>query len=164
MPTPHTFPDEAQFAAYARAIDEDDGPVVMLNLNKFRDVAVYEDGRDAGGASGRETYLKYGMVALEALTSLGAKVLWMTDAIAPVVGCDHDAYDEILAVRAERQQLVTDFLATVTPEQLAEERDNPWSDSDDWHPTVGDCIRVILEEEWAHLRYIRRDLARLQSS
>ncbi|HAN35250.1 MAG TPA: DinB family protein, partial [Acidimicrobiaceae bacterium] len=31
----------------------------------------------------------------------------------------------------------------------------------DWHPTVGDCVRVILEEEWAHLRYVRRDLALL---
>ena len=72
------------------------------------------------------------------------------------------AYDEILAVRAERQQMVTDFLATATPELLAEERDNPWGGGD-WHPSVGDCLRVILEEEWAHLRYIRRDLALLVS-
>jgi hypothetical protein len=72
---------------------------------------------------------------------------------------DPPTYDEILAVRAERQQLVTDFLATVTPELLAEERADPWGG--DWSPTVGDCVRVILEEEWAHLRYIRRDLARL---
>ncbi|MFT4218544.1 MAG: DinB family protein [Micropruina sp.] len=71
-------------------------------------------------------------------------------------------YEEILAVRAERQQLVTDFLATATPQLLAEERTNPWG-GDDWRPTVGDCIRVILEEEWAHLRYIRRDLALLLS-
>jgi len=69
------------------------------------------------------------------------------------------AYQEILAVRAERQGLVTDFLATATPELLAEEREDPWGG--DWCPSVGDCIRVILEEEWAHLRYIRRDLARL---
>jgi len=74
---------------------------------------------------------------------------------------DAPAYDEILAVRAERQQLVTDFLAAATPELLAEERDNPWGGGD-WHPSVGDCIRVILEEEWAHLRYIRRDLALLR--
>jgi hypothetical protein len=70
------------------------------------------------------------------------------------------AYEEVLQVRAEHQRQVTDFLATVTPEVLAEERDNPWG-GDDWRPTVGDCIRVILEEEWAHLRYIRRDLAQL---
>ncbi len=74
---------------------------------------------------------------------------------------DPPSYEEILAVRAERQQMVTDYLATATPELLAEERTNPWG-GDDWRPTVGDCIRVILEEEWAHLRYIRRDLARLR--
>jgi len=72
---------------------------------------------------------------------------------------DAPAYDEVLAVRAERQRLVTDFLATATPELLAETRNDPWGF--DWHPTVGDCVRVILEEEWAHLRYIRRDLALL---
>lgn len=78
---------------------------------------------------------------------------------------DPPSYEEVLAVRAERQQLVTDFLAAVTPEQLEEERDDPWSQgSGDWHPTVGDCVRVILEEEWAHLRYIRRDLALLRSA
>lgn len=71
------------------------------------------------------------------------------------------SYEEVLAVRAERQQQVTDFLATATEELLAEERENPWGDGD-WRPTVGDCLRVILEEEWAHLRYIRRDLARMR--
>ncbi len=75
---------------------------------------------------------------------------------------DEPTFEEILAVRAERQRLVTDFLADVTPELLAEERENPWGGGDDWRPTVGDCVRVILEEEWAHLRYVRRDLAILR--
>lgn len=74
---------------------------------------------------------------------------------------DPPAFEEILAVRADRQQLVAEFLASATPELLAEERRNPWG-GDDWRPTVGDCVRVILEEEWAHLRYIRRDLALLR--
>lgn len=73
---------------------------------------------------------------------------------------DPPSYEEILAVRADRQRQVTDFLATVTAEVLAEEREDPWGG--DWRPSVGDCIRVILEEEWAHLRYIRRDLALLR--
>ncbi len=73
---------------------------------------------------------------------------------------DPPTYEEVLAVRAERQQMVTDFLAQVSTQELAEERDDPWGDAD-WHPSVGDCVRVILEEEWAHLRYTRRDLALL---
>lgn len=70
------------------------------------------------------------------------------------------AYEEVLAVRADRQRQVSAFLATATMEQLAQERADPWGG--DWHPSVGDCLRVILEEEWAHLRYVRRDLALLR--
>ncbi|MDO5627231.1 MAG: DinB family protein [Mobilicoccus sp.] len=70
------------------------------------------------------------------------------------------SFEEILDVRGQRQAMVTEFLDDVTPELLDEPRDNPWG-GDDWRPTVGDCIRVILEEEWAHLRYVRRDLALL---
>ena len=55
---------------------------------------------------------------------------------------------------------MTQFLDGAMPDVLAEERVDPWGGGD-WRPTAGDCIRVILEEEWAHLRYIRRDLARL---
>ena len=84
-----------------------------------------------------------------------------TDVDLSIFRADPPTYEEVLAVRAERQQLVTDFLETATPELLAEERDNPWGGGD-WHPSVGDCVRVILEEEWAHLRYIRRDLALLR--
>jgi hypothetical protein len=73
---------------------------------------------------------------------------------------DPPPFEEVLAVRADRQRQVTDFLDTATPELLAEEREDPWG-NEDWRPSVGDCVRVILEEEWAHLRYIRRDLARL---
>ncbi len=73
---------------------------------------------------------------------------------------DPPAFDEVLAVRAERQRLVSDFLATATADLLAEEREDPWGGGG-WSPSVGDCVRVVLEEEWAHLRYVRRDLARL---
>lgn len=74
---------------------------------------------------------------------------------------DPPAYEEILEVRTERQHQVTEFLRTATAELLAEERSDPWGGTD-WYPSVGDCIRVILEEEWAHLRYVRRDLALIQ--
>lgn len=70
-------------------------------------------------------------------------------------------FEEVLEVRAERQQMVTSFLDAVTQDTLGEVRRDPWG-GDDWTPSVGDCLRVILEEEWAHLRYTRRDLALLR--
>jgi len=48
---------------------------------------------------------------------------------------DEPTFEDIVAVRAERQRMVTDFLATATSELLAEERDNPWGGGD-WHPTA----------------------------
>jgi len=95
----HTMPEDAQLAAYVAPLsDGTDGPVVMLNLNKYRERAAYADGRDTGGRSGREVYLDYGLVAQQALAAVGAKILWATEATAPLIGCEHDAYDEVLAI------------------------------------------------------------------
>ena len=97
--TAHNMPDADQIAAYAAPIaDGTDGPVVMLNLNKYRTVGEYADGRDVGGRSGREIYAEYGAVAMQGLAAVGAKILWATEATAPLIGCEHDAYDEVLAI------------------------------------------------------------------
>ena len=98
MATPHTFPDEAQFAALATQIATDDGPVVMLNMNRFAAQAAYEDGRDAEGMTGAQAYLRYAVVAVAAIDAVGGKVLWQAPATAPIIGCDHERYDEVIAV------------------------------------------------------------------
>ncbi|UMG91672.1 DinB family protein [Nocardioides sp. TF02-7] len=69
------------------------------------------------------------------------------------------SYDEVLAVRADHQAMVRDFLADVTPETLAERRPDPWAPEDE--VTVLDCLQVILDEEWDHLRYALRDLEKV---
>ncbi len=63
--------------------------------------------------------------------------------------------DEVLAVRAERTGFVDDLLDAGTEESLAREVDSPNGGT----ATVGDCIRVVLNEEWWHHRYADRDLA-----
>jgi hypothetical protein len=52
--------------------------------------------------------------------------------------------------------MVSDFLAGVTSEELAEERANPHDPA--FPETVRSCLHVILEEEWEHHRYAVRDL------
>ena len=49
-------------------------------------------------------------------------------------------FDEVEAVRAERQQQVSQYLAEVTADRLAEPRCNPWDPDGDWKPTVSDCL------------------------
>ncbi|HLT09546.1 MAG TPA: DinB family protein [Micromonosporaceae bacterium] len=65
-------------------------------------------------------------------------------------------FAQVLEVRAERQAMVRDLLATVTPELLAEPRQAPWSPEHE--DSVLQCIHVILDEEWEHLRFALRDL------
>ena len=80
-----------------------------------------------------------------------------TDAHDPSVLCaDSPSFDEVLAARTDRQAMVRDFLARVTPEELAMPRRNPHSPATD--ETVLSCLRTILEEEWEHHRYAVRDL------
>ncbi|GIJ24129.1 DinB family protein [Micromonospora lutea] len=63
---------------------------------------------------------------------------------------------EVLDLRAERQAMVREFLATATPELLAEPRRSPWSAQSE--VSVLRCLHVIFGEEWEHLRFALRDL------
>ena len=65
------------------------------------------------------------------------------------------SYAEVLEVRAGRVAMVRDFLAGVTPDELAVTRTNPWSDRQE---TTLSCLHVILQEEWEHHRFAVRDL------
>jgi hypothetical protein len=65
------------------------------------------------------------------------------------------ALDEVLAVRAERTGYVGSIVRTATDDSLARVVDSPNGGS----TTVGDCIRVVMIEEWWHHRYADRDLA-----
>jgi uncharacterized protein (DUF1330 family) len=77
-------PDERQLAELAAlAGGPDDGPLVMLNLNRYRDRAVYE---------------RYGEVALRVLERVGGRVLWHAAAAATVIGDASDRFDEVIAV------------------------------------------------------------------
>ena len=66
------------------------------------------------------------------------------------------SYTEVLEARAGRVAMVRDFLTTVTSDELAATRKNPWAP--DHQETVRSCLHVILNEEWEHHRYAVRDL------
>src|SRR5947208_1787767 len=96
------LPSEDQFAELAAIAGSDaDGPRVMLNLNRYRKRAHYEDGVPDGldpDVSGRDAYLRYGVVATRVLSRLGGRILWEAESHHTAVGEDGDRYDEVLAV------------------------------------------------------------------
>ncbi|WP_406071795.1 DinB family protein [Micromonospora sp. NBC_01638] len=73
-----------------------------------------------------------------------------------VFATERPTFETVLQVRAERQAMVRDFLATVTPELLVESRPSAWWP--EYIVSVLHCLHVIIGEEWQHLRFALRDL------
>jgi uncharacterized protein (DUF1330 family) len=77
-------PDEAQLKEIqALAGTPGDGPLVMLNLNRYRD---------------RDAYVRYGAVATKVLERVGGRILWHAPVEHTVIGDDSDLYDDVIAV------------------------------------------------------------------
>jgi len=95
----HIDPTEEQIVALttAAAATEAATPIIMVNLNRYRERAAYDDpGPD--DISGREAYRRYGEVALRAMAEVGGRVVCGAPTEQVFVGCEHDTYYEVLTV------------------------------------------------------------------
>ncbi len=106
---PHIAPtDDSAAALLARALH---GPVTMLNLLRFRDVAEY---RDAPGLapkapiSGRAAYARYEAGITPLLEASGGEVLFSGTGGQWFIGPEAERWDHVLLVR---QASVARFLA-----------------------------------------------------
>jgi hypothetical protein len=84
------------------------------------------------------------------------------------MGIERDAapsFEEVVAVREERQRLVRDWLAAASADDLgrriAPRHDPCWPPPGDRR--VVDSLHVVLDEEWWHHRYAVRDLTVLEN-
>lgn len=84
--------DPARIAALQEAGPR--GPVVMVNLLKFRARARYPDGRDSQ-LSGREAYLRYAEAVSALLPKFGGRVLFAGDVTFLALGQVEELWDEI---------------------------------------------------------------------
>ena len=72
-------------------------PVAMLNLLKFRDRAVYEDGGDAG-RTGREAYEVYAAEFRRLMEPRGVRVLYAGEARGVMIGEAEGAWDALALI------------------------------------------------------------------
>lgn len=95
-------PTQQQMTAIAAAAGgENDGPVVLLNLHRYREVAAYDEDPPGGGpreVSGHDAYSRYGEAALPVLERVGGRILWYSQSPMTVIGDDGDRYDEVIGV------------------------------------------------------------------
>lgn len=95
--TSHIHPERAVLEALAKL--PGDEPVVMLNLLRFRQEAVYPAGSAHGPCSGREAYARYGALALQHVRAVGGQPIWMGEPQLTVIGPSDETWDEVLLVQ-----------------------------------------------------------------
>src|ERR687886_2583397 len=88
------------------------GPLVMLNLNRYRERAAYAGeppGDGAADVSGREAYERYAATALRVLARVGGEVVWQAHSTHTVIGEASERWDEVIAVRYPSAQAFLDL-------------------------------------------------------
>ena len=86
------FPGPEQAAAFFGG--PEDGPFVMINLLKFREVAEYADGSEPE-LSGHDAYRRYGKAVQACLASVGARSLYAGDVTELMLGEVEELWDMV---------------------------------------------------------------------
>jgi uncharacterized protein (DUF1330 family) len=84
-------PNAEQFKELAET--QDNGPVVMLNLLKFKQRA------DDGSGSGADSYEKYGDAAVRMIEERGGKIVWQGRAQQILIGDPKQDWDTVVLVQ-----------------------------------------------------------------
>lgn len=87
-------PERDQFDAF-KALPRD-VPIMMLNFLRFRDQAVYEDGREASGA---EAYAAYGRESGPVFRRVGGEIIWRGRQEHMLIGPRDKSWDLVFVAR-----------------------------------------------------------------
>ena len=102
-------PNGKAFKALAES--KDDGPVVMLNLLKFKPRV------DSGEISGRESYNRYGRDVKPMVEALGGRIIWHGRADQTLIGDESAEWDAVALVEYPSRKA---FLEMAMSKQMGE--------------------------------------------
>jgi uncharacterized protein (DUF1330 family) len=117
MSNPSVNPTPAQIQDMMEKGPE--GPIVMVNLLKYRDHAAYAADRAEAdeNLSGREAYRRYGMTALKCVGEAGGGIVWMGAQALVFIGGAEQEWDDVVCVRYPSRQRFLEMVAR--PDYLA---------------------------------------------
>lgn len=108
-------PNREQFTELAASTDT--GPVVMLNLLKFKARAAGEDG------SGAEAYQRYGDVVVKMVEDQGGRILWQGRADQVLIGDPAADWDSVVLVEYPSRKAFIDMVTAPKYEEAHEHRE-----------------------------------------
>lgn len=117
------YPNPDQLQALAESMDE--GPIVMLNLLRFKPMA---DGIDQG-ATGAEAYARYSVAAEPFLRGVGGRLLSALEAKHSVIGPREGEWDLVLLVEYPSRQKFLEMAANPDYQKIHAHGDAALADS-----------------------------------
>jgi uncharacterized protein (DUF1330 family) len=95
---PSINPSQADLLAFAERMPGDT-PILMLNLLRFNEQAVYGADSPHAPCSGREAYARYSRTALSKVRAVGGEVQVMADVHLSLIAPKGEQWDLLLLVR-----------------------------------------------------------------
>jgi uncharacterized protein (DUF1330 family) len=126
MGTIHPLPEQLQ-AFFADAAN--DGAIVMINLLKFREEAVYDEGANEEPCSGREAYQRYSALAFPQVTAVNGTLLWLGKVEASLIAPVDEAWDEALLVQYPSKQAFLQMISSPEYQKISTHRTAALADS-----------------------------------
>ena len=117
---PATMPRPEQLAEFAKKKPE--GSLYMLNLLKFKEKAVYDDGRETD-LTGAEAYGIYGAAVTKIIEGFGGNLVFGGQANALVIGDGELEWDSVAIVRYPSFEAFTEMTASPEYQEIHVHRD-----------------------------------------
>jgi uncharacterized protein (DUF1330 family) len=108
---------------------DDDSPIVMMNLLRYRERAACPDGLEVEPSTGREAYQRYAAVALQRVASVAGRVVWMGRVQATVIAPDAEAWDDAILVEYPSRKAFLDMISQPEYQAAAPHRSAALDDS-----------------------------------
>ena len=89
----HIYPNSDQMKGFFEK-SNDNSPIFMINLLKFKDKAKYKDGRETK-LTGSQAYSIYGKIMERHLTEIGGKLIFKSKTTRMTIGSVEELWDAI---------------------------------------------------------------------
>ncbi|MFL2698314.1 MAG: DUF1330 domain-containing protein [Gammaproteobacteria bacterium] len=99
-----------------------EGPIVMVNLLKFKDKAVYRDGRETN-LTGREAYDIYSRSVSQIIQEFGGRISFVGDVTGLAVGLVEDLWDEVALAEYPNRAAMTKMTSSEAWRDIAVHRE-----------------------------------------
>lgn len=114
----HPSPEQAK----AFFGSEDDGPMCMVNMLKFKDKAEYADGSEPE-LSGRDAYLRYGAAIQACLAAVGGKARFSGMATDLMIGEVEELWDMVAIVEYPSRAAMLQMIQSPEYQAITKHRD-----------------------------------------